>query len=121
MRDDAQRTAKYNAKSVATTVSLKVAALMPSMKTSFASKIPDFIATDIAIQSILNADGTIPLYQYSLYYNFGRELLAKQNRGVEAAALVADGTSLKTKYTSYGCVGATLSTIALDVFSIVIP
>jgi len=121
MKSDAVRVAMYDAKTVATTVSLKVAALLSTMKSAHAAKITDFVNDDIAIQSILNADGTIPLYAYSVYYNFGREIRAAKNRGVDSGALVMNGTSLKTKYTSYGCTALLLSSIALDVYSIVIP
>lgn len=121
MKTDAQRVAMYNAKTVATTVSLKVASELATMKVNHASRIIDFVNDDIAIQSILNADGTVPLYAFSVYYNFGREIRAAKNRGVDSAALLANSVSLKTKYTSYGCTALLLSVIGLDVYSIVIP
>jgi hypothetical protein len=121
MKNDAVRVAMYNAKTVATTVSLKVAALLSEMKTAHSTKIVDHVNDDIAIQSILNADGAIPLYQYSLYYNFGREVRAAKNRGVDSAAMIMNATSLKAKYLSYGCTAPLLVAIALDVFTFVLP
>lgn len=121
VKTDATRIASYNAKTVPTTVGLKVASQLTLMKASFADMANSFVAKEIAIQAVLNGEGDIPTIQYPFYLNFGRELWALSLRGINGNVLVAVGTSLKTKYTSYGLEAATLSKVALDVFAIVIP
>jgi hypothetical protein len=121
LKSDAERVAMYDAKTAPTTVSLKVASQLALMKAGFANKANAFILDDIAIQTILNADGTTPLYMYSLYYNFGREIRKTKNQGIDSLAMVANAKSLKVKYTSYGCTGSLLVSIALDVYAFVLP
>lgn len=121
MKDDAQRVAAYTAKTVATTVGLKVASQLSLMKSGFASAAASFYAKEVIIQTTLNGEGDVPTIQYPFYLNFGREMWGLSQRGITGAALVAMGTSLKTKYTSYGLDATNLSKVALDAFSIVIP
>jgi hypothetical protein len=121
MRTDEQRQDKYDAKTVATTVSLKVASMLPSMKPAFAAAVQSFVAQDIQVQAALNLIGTVPTISYPLYYNFGREIWKLNQKGIAGTALTAMAISLSTKYQSYGCVEANLQTIAFDVFNIVIP
>lgn len=121
MKSDAQRTTSYNAHTVATTVGLKVASQLSLMKASFATQAASFVAKEIAIQAVLNAEGDVPTIQYPFYLNFGREIWSLTYRGITGPNLLAMATSLKTKYTSYGLDAAKLSTVALDVFTMVIP
>jgi len=57
MRTDADRSEKYTAKYVATTVGLKVASRLATMKTGFAAASATFVAYEIATQAILNSSG----------------------------------------------------------------
>lgn len=121
MKDDTQRIASYTAKTVATTVGLKVAAVLPGMKSSFATKCATFVTKEIAIVAVLNADGTVPTIQYPFYLNFGRELWGMHERGIVGPGLTNMAISLEVKYASYGMTAVLLKKIALDVFTIVIP
>lgn len=121
VKSDATRIASYNAKTVPTTVGLKVASELTLMKADFATQAASFVAKEIAIQAVLNAEGDVPTIQYPFYLSFGREIWSLTYKGISGPAQVGMGTSLKTKYTSYGLDGPTLSKVALDVFAIVIP
>jgi len=120
MRTDQQRQDKYAAKTVSSTVSLKVASMLASMKTGFASQANSFVAKEIAVQGALNLIGTVPTLQYPAYLNFGREIWGLTRRGITGPALTFMTQSLATKYESYGCVKANIQSIATDVFNIVI-
>jgi hypothetical protein len=121
MKDDAHRIDTYNAKTVATTVGLKVASMLGSMKTSFADQCASFVAKEIAIQGVLNADGTIPTIQYPFYLSFGREIWGMNQRGISGTIATAMSISLCTKWTSYGLAKVMLQEIADTVFNITIP
>jgi hypothetical protein len=121
VKDDAARIATYVAKTVPTTVSLKVAAMLTTMKSSFAIAAATFVAKEIAIQGVLNGLGTVPTIQYPFYLNFGREIWGLSTRGIAGPGLLAMSISLEDKYEGYGLAAATLKKIALDVFTLIIP
>lgn len=122
MKDDATRIAQYNAKTVATTVGLKVASMLPTMKTGFADQCASFVAKEIAIQGVLNAVvGGIPTIQYPFYLNFGREIWKRERAGITGPSALMHSISLEDKYEGYGLAAITLKKIALDVFSQIIP
>jgi hypothetical protein len=120
MRSDADRSEKYTAKYIATTVGLKIASRLASMKTGFAAAIPTFVAYEIATQAILNASGAVGISR-SGYYNFAREIAGKEYRGSAGAGLKADAVILHTKWVAFGNDSDILKNIALDVFGITIP
>lgn len=120
MRTDAQRIAKYIAKTAATQVGLKVAARLTGMKSSYAAVANSIVPIETQVQAILNALGA-QTTQYPFYYNFARELWSAQNRGVSGASLTAKAVLLYPRYVGYGLTGATLKKIALDVFGVTIP
>lgn len=119
MRTDADRTEKYTAKYVPTTVGLKIASRLAGMKTGFAAAAATLVAYEIAVQGILNNDGVMGLTR-ALYYNFAREIAGKEFRGESGNALSADAKILHTKWVAFGADADILKTIALDVFGIVI-
>jgi hypothetical protein len=121
MKDDVTRIAQYNAKTVATTVGLKVASMLPTMKVSFAAMCNSFVAKEIAIQGQLNTYGDVPTIQYPFYINYGREIWGLNQRGIVGPTAVFMAISLTTKYTSYGLNSAHLKDLAVDVFNIIIP
>jgi hypothetical protein len=121
VKSDVTRIASYDAKTVATTVGLKIASELSTMKSAFAVACAAFVAKEIEIQAVLNGEGDIPPIQYPFYLNFGREMFALARKGRTGVIQVAHGTSLKTKYSSYGLDGDVLSKVALDVFTVVIP
>jgi hypothetical protein len=122
MQDDATRIAQYNAKTVATTVGLKVASMLPTMKTGFADQCTSFVEKEIAIQGVLNAmTGGVRTILYPFYLNFGREMWARERKGILGFSALMHSISLELKYEGYGLDAVTLKKIALDVFSQIIP
>jgi len=122
VKDDSVRIESYNAHTVATTVGLKVASMLSTMKTGFADQCASFVAKEIAIQGVLNAVvGGIPTIQYPFYLNFGRELWALSRKGIAGPSALMQGVSLEEKYEDYGLAAVTLKKIALDVFTMIIP
>jgi len=120
MRTDADRSEKYTAKYVPTTVGLKVASRLATMKTSFAAAIPSFVAYELQVQGILNSSGVMGVSR-SGYYNFAREIAGKEYRGSAGAGLKADAVATETKYVAYGFDDGILKDIAITVFGITIP
>lgn len=122
MKSDTIRIETYDAKTVPTTVALKVASLLPTMKTAFATACASFVAKEIAVQGVLNAvPGGVPTIQYPFYLNFGREMWALNRKGISGPSALMAATSLEDKYEGYGLAAVTLKKIALDVFSVIIP
>jgi hypothetical protein len=120
MRTDADRSEKYTAKYVATTVGLKVASRLGTMKSGFAAAIPFFTAYDLQVQGILNDDGVMGVSR-ALYYNFVREVAGKQYRGSEGVGLKADALIIFAKWVTFGADSGILKTCALQCFGIVVP
>jgi hypothetical protein len=76
---------------------------------------------EVAVQTVLNTD-EVPQMARPLYYNFGRQIWAAVNQGVADPALTTLVVDvLYPKYVAMGGVAATLTDIALNVFSITIP
>jgi hypothetical protein len=116
----ANRTDKYDAKYVATTVSLKVASQLSTMKSGFAAPggMADLYAKEVLIQAALNAvTPSVPTIHYPFYLSFGRELWALGHRGIGGAALADAAHATKTKWLAFGLTGATMDVVAA-VFSI---
>lgn len=120
MKSDTIRIESYDAKTVPTTVSLKVASMLAPMKSLFATRCASFVAKELLIQGNLIQTGT-PTIQYPFYLNFGRELWGLSTRGISGAALITMGTSLHAKYVAFGLDTGLLKLIADDVFSVIIP
>jgi len=119
MRTDADRSEKYTAKYVPTTVGLKIASRLAGMKSGFAAAASHFVAYDIQVQGILNDDGVMGISRAG-YYNFAREIAGKEYRGSAGVALKADAVVLHTKYKAYGSDDGILKSVAL-IFGITIP
>jgi len=119
MRTDADRSEKYTAKYVPTTVGLKIASRLAGMKTEFAAAIASFIAYELQVQGILNDDGVAGVSR-SGYYNFAREIAGKEFRGMAGVALKTEAVTLHTKYKAYGFDDGILKSVAL-IFGITIP
>jgi hypothetical protein len=120
VKSDFQRIESYDAKTVPTTVSLKVASMLAPMKSLFATKCTSFVAKELQVQGNLIQTGT-PTIQYPFYLNFGREIWGLYTRGITGAALIVMATSLHAKYVAFGLDDGLLKLIADDVFSVVIP
>jgi hypothetical protein len=121
MRTDQQRGEKYVAKYQATTVSLKVAAMLAGMKTGFSNAIDSLVPIEMQVQGLLNGTTpAVPTVQYAFYYNFAREIWKLQNQGIDGDALEAMAQSLHDKYVAYGLTTAVLIAIADSVFNITV-
>jgi len=112
MRTDADRSEKYTAKYVPTTVGLKIASRLAGMKTGFAAAISSFIAYDLQVQGILNDDGVAGISRAG-YYNYARELAGKEFRGSAGVALATEAKTIHTKYVAYGWDSGILKEVAL--------
>jgi hypothetical protein len=86
---------------------------------NFAAYATDFVPLQQHLRAILNAAGIVTT-KYAAYEAFNGEMyhLSLVSDGTSAVAMA---TVLVTKYTTFGCVAATLKTIALDVYNIVVP
>ena len=119
MKNDAERIASYLAKTVPATVSLKYASMLAGMKTGFAGAMSSLVAMEISIQARLNL-ADVPTIDYPFYYNFGREVWAKQERGIDGPSLISMAQSLKDKWEANGLASANLIDIADAVFHITV-
>ena len=119
MKTDLQRDDSYIAKTVAATVSLKVASRLATMKTGFSTAMLSLVPIEIAIQAVLN-DADVPTIDYPFYLNFGREIWKLQNKGIDGTTLASSAQSLHNKYESYGFATATLADIADQIFHITV-
>ena len=119
MRTDADRSEKYTAKYVPTTVGLKVASRLATMKTGYAAAISTFIAYDLQVQGILNDDGVAGISRAG-YYNFARELAGKEYRGSAGVALKTEAATIFAKWKAFGFDDGILKEVAL-LFGVTIP
>jgi hypothetical protein len=119
MRTDEQREGKYDAKYVPATVSLKIASVLPGMRSGFSTAVQDLVAIEFQIQTVLNA-AVVPTIQYPFYLNFGREIWKMQNKGIDGPSLASMAQSLHDKYVAYGLATANLVDIADQVFHITV-
>lgn len=121
MRTDVQRAAKYDAKYVASTVNLKVAARLDTMKSRFASKTASLYAAEVAIQGVLNAKTPrIPTIQYPFYLCFGRQLWRLKESGFVGPSLDGEAQVFHDKWETTGLDSAVMVQIADDVFGITV-
>jgi hypothetical protein len=107
----------YDANYASTTVGLKVAAQLASMKARFAATAGPLNQVELKIQGILNDTGSTNVVQLPFYLNFGRELWALGHKGYSGTIGLARATEMHARYVSYGLATATLKRIALDVFN----
>jgi hypothetical protein len=119
MRNDAQRIAKYLAKTVPATISLKVAAVLEGMRTNFGDAITDLVDIETQIQAICNTEGVVTI-KYPFYLNFGREIWRRVHEGIDGPSLVDAAQSLHDKYVTYGLDTAVLVDITDQVFHITV-
>lgn len=121
MRTDAQRSEKYVAKTVATTVGLKIAAELTGMKPSFAAFVNAFTTMQGLVNACAAGEGVRPI-EMGGYQAFAAKIWKLQNSTVDPV-LTNVATGYGKQFKSRGLTGATLTKIALDVFglTIVIP
>lgn len=118
-RSDAQRVAKYDAKTSATTVGLKIAARLPGMKSDFAVFANDFVAKQLLVNAALGTDATIFPLDYGRYQAYAAELW-KLTKTTQGAATDATAQVVASKWQTRGLNVAMTVKIAIDVFSITV-
>jgi hypothetical protein len=119
VKTESQQQEAYAAKTAATTVGLKIASRLGGMKTGFETAINSLVPVLQQIQGILNSL-TVPTIQYPFYFNFGREIWALINSGIDGDTLEAQAQMLHDKYEDYGLLSANLIEIADTVFNITV-
>lgn len=123
MISDADRSASYISKTVAATLALVVAAVLPDARTNFADAqgMSALVAKEQEIQGLLNGLGTaVPTIDYPFYLAFGRELWALTRKGIAGPGLTlaAQGVRDKWNYKAF-LLAENLDLIALTVFNVV--
>jgi hypothetical protein len=119
MRTDSDRRDAYIAGYVPTTVGLKIASRLATMKSGFAAAIPTFTAYELQVQGILNDDGVAGISRAG-YYNFARELAGKEYRGEAGVALKTEAATVFAKWKAFGYDDGILKEVAL-LFGATIP
>ena len=115
------RIASYIAKTTPTTVGLKIAEMLTTMKSRFTVGVTAMVAVETQVQGLLNGLGTVVTADYPFYMAFARELQTRQYRGIEGPGLTAWAVTCCAKWVSYGLTESVLQDVADTVFGIVIP
>lgn len=123
MRTAAQRIAKYQARMVSTLLDPVRTALQAQQQANYASYATDYVPKQQALRALLDAKG-IDTAQYIFYEAYAGELYHVWKTSSGASAIVA-ATAIQGRWAHASRLGvgaaAFLKTIAVDVFSIVIP
>ena len=121
MRTDLNRVTKYNAKTTAATVGLKIGAQLPTMPDNYTSFANSFVPMQMLTNGVCAAEGVRPC-EVGMYQAFAAKLW-KTQAVTSDPTLTNIATGYGKQFKVRGCVGATLTKIALDVFglTIVIP
>jgi hypothetical protein len=117
MRTDVQRNDKYQAKYVAATVNLKVAARLDGMKSSYATLAAALYVKEQQAQGILTAvSPAIQTTLFPFYYAFVRQVFKVWYQGMTGAALDAQAQVAHDKWESTGLASAVMIDLALNLF-----
>jgi hypothetical protein len=123
MRTAAQRIAKYNARMVSTLLDPVRTALQAQQQANYAAYATDYVPKQQALRALLDAKG-IDTAQYIFYEAYAGELYHVWKTSSGASAIIA-ATAIQGRWAHASRLGvgaaAFLKTIAVDVFSIVIP
>lgn len=118
-RTDAQRVAKYNAKTAPTTTGLKIAGRLTRMKSDFATAVQALADMQLLVRAELSTDPTIFPLQYGGYYAYSAELWKLQITTLQPA-VDAVAQTIADKWISRGLDCGMLLLIAANVFNITI-
>jgi len=118
MRTDVQRNDKYQAKTVAATVNLKVAARLDGMKTSYATLAAALYVKELQAQVILTTVGPPALQttSFPFYYAFVRQVFKVWFQGITGAALDAQAQIAHDKWEASGLTSAVMIDLAINLF-----
>jgi len=124
-RSDVKRIAKYLDKTVPTTVSLKVAAMLESMKSGFGPATENLVdmlllvQTELAGITVGTPPAPIPTIYHGQYMAYAEELW-KLLRTTSQPAVDGLAQPIKAKWESRGLESTALVTIAANVFNITV-
>jgi len=118
-KSDARRIAKYIAKTVPSTVGLKIAGQLADMKTGFAAVTDNLVDMMVLVQTELATLTAIPTISYGQYYAYAEELWKLLRTTSQPAADVA-AQILHDKWEARGATSAALIQIADNVFNITV-
>lgn len=118
-KSDARRIAKYIAKTVPSTVGLKIAGQLADMKTGFAAVTADLVDMMVLVQTELATLTAIPTISYGQYYAYAEELWKLLRTTSQPAADVA-AQIIHDKWEARGATSAALIQIASNVFNITV-
>jgi len=118
-KSDARRIAKYIAKTVPSTVGLKIAGQLADMKTGFAAATDNLVDMMVLVQTELATLTAIPTISYGQYYAYAEELWKLLRTTSQPAADVA-AQILHDKWEARGATSAALIQIADNVFNITV-
>jgi hypothetical protein len=115
-----KRIAKYIAKTAPTTVGLKIAAMLESMKSNFTPVTEDLVDMMTLVQIELAANHpAVHTIDYGRYYAYAEELW-KLLRTTSQPTADAEAQIIHDKWEARGLVTATLIAIASNVFNITV-
>jgi hypothetical protein len=117
VKTDALRIAAYDAKTAPTTVGLKVAAQLTTMRQSFASMTNELVTKQLLTAAVLDSLGVVGILR-GRYHAFSNRLFAIITRynGVTCTAMA----QIEHDRFESVCVSGTLIQIALDVYNLVV-
>lgn len=117
MRTDTDRIEKYNAKTAPTTLSLKIAARLEGMKTSFTSATNALVSDQLQVASILDEEGIFGMSR-GRYHAFSNRL-HKINRLYDGVAATSFAQAEHDKWESV-CLTAIMIRIAFEVYGLTV-
>jgi len=117
MVTDAIRIAAYDAKTAPTTVGLKIASQLSTMKQSFAALTNDLVPKQLLTAAVLDSVGVVGL-QRGRYHAFSNRLFSITTK-YNGATCTTMAQIEHDRFESV-CVSGTLIKIALDVYSLVV-
>jgi hypothetical protein len=118
MRTDAQRQAKYLAKTTPSTVGLKIAARLPGMKPSFAAFCNSFVPMQVSVAGQLDIEGVPRLFR-GRYQAFAAELW-RAKRDLGDPVLTDEAQIIHDKWEARGNTSSVMVAIALNVFNLIV-
>lgn len=119
MKSDAQRIAHYNARMLSSLIDPTLSAMQTAAVANYSAYATDFYPYQQDLRAILNTL-SIPTTTFFLYEAYNNELYHVSKVASGAPAVVM-GTALVAKYTTMGGAAATLKSIAVTLYNIIVP
>lgn len=117
-KDDAHRIAAYIAKTVPTTVGLKVAEQLTGMKSGYAAVAASIVPIEVATAQVLSGLN-VPSAKWGQYFAFAREIWKREKLGGDPG-LTTDAQICLNKWEAYGSTDSVMIAIGADVFGLLL-